>query len=155
MIKRQELLTMSSGDFEIPYNWAVGIYGSKFLQELRDNRRLLGIKCPSCGLVYVPPRQVCGPCFVKMDEWVELETTGVLQAFSVVNYQFIDPATGISRPIPYTYGYVKPDGADTTFSHIINENDPAKLRPGIRVRAVFAEERRGTLLDIEYFEVID
>jgi len=33
----------------------------------------------SCGQVYVPPRQVCGRCFVSMSHWVELSPRGTLR----------------------------------------------------------------------------
>jgi len=52
---------------------------------------------------------VCGPCFRELTELVPLSDTGIITAFSVVNYPFIDPNTGAQRPIPYTYGYIKLD----------------------------------------------
>lgn len=153
--KKQELLFAYSGEKAIPYNWPVGREGSKFLRELRDNKKIFGMRCSKCGRVYITPRGMCGPCFKPLTEWVELGTEGTLEAFSVINYDFIDPNTGASRPIPYTYGYIKLDGADTMLSHIINETDPEKLQAGMRVRAVFAMERHGSLEDIEYFEPVN
>jgi uncharacterized protein len=80
----------------------------------------------------------------------------VITAFSVVNYPFIDPNTGAQRPIPYTYGYIKLDGADNIFSHIINEMDLNKIKVGMKVRAVFREkaEMKGNIEDIKYFNLI-
>ena len=43
---KQGLFTMGSGDGSQPYNYGVGLYGSKFLMHLRDHGELLGIKCP-------------------------------------------------------------------------------------------------------------
>lgn len=152
-----ELLTVSSGALRMPYEWSVGLYGSRFFQEIRERRRFLGIRCPTCGKVMVPPRRICGPCFQEMHELVPLPDTGTLTAFSIVNYPFIDPATGLPRPIPYTYGYIRIDGSDNIFSHIINETDPEKIRVGAKVRAVFKEpwEMKGNIEDIRYFEMID
>ena len=96
----------------MPFKWAIGIENSKFFQEIRDREVLVGIKCQSCGRVYVPPRMVCGPCFVKMHEIVELGHEGVVHAVTLVNYPFIDPDTGKRRPVPYVYGYILLDGAD-------------------------------------------
>ncbi len=140
---------------EQPFRYSVGRYGSKFLSELRDHKKLLGIRCPICGKVYVPPRQVCGPCFQRMEELVELGDKGTLVAFSIIRFSFIDPETGKTKPVPYGYGMIKLDGCDNAFQHFINIKDESKVGIGSRVHAVFNEERRGNLLDIKYFEVID
>lgn len=154
--KSSELLVITSGDKNsIPYRWAVGYEGSRFLTEIRDHGRFLGIRCSRCGTVYVPPRKVCGPCFVEMSEWVELGDEGILDAFSTVNYKFIDPNTGRHRPIPFVYGYIRLSGADTMLSHIIHADDPSTLRPGTRLKAVFREDRTGSLADILHFVVIE
>jgi len=142
--------------YPMPYEWSIGLYGSRFFQEIMKNRRFIGIKCNGCGKVYVPPRRVCGPCFAELTELVLLSDTGVITAFSVVNYPFIDPNTGTQRPIPYTYGYIRLDGADNIFSHIINEMDLNKIKVGMKVRAVFKEhaEMKGNIEDIKHFEII-
>ena len=148
-----ERVTISSLG-KIPYKWSAGKFGSRFLESIRENKQFIGIKCPSCEKVYVPPREICGPCFRKMDEWVELGNEGILLAYSIVSYKFIDPNTGETRPVPYTYGYIELDGASTTISHFIDEQDSEKLYPGLRVRAVFEEQRKGSLEDIKHFEIL-
>jgi len=142
--------------YPMPYEWSIGLYGSKFFQEIKQNRRFVGIRCNGCGKVYVPPRRVCGPCFQELTELVTLSDTGVITAFSVVNYPFIDPNTGAQRPIPYTYGYIKLDGADNIFSHIINETDLSKIKVGMKVRAIFKDtaEMQGNIQDIKYFDIV-
>lgn len=152
--KEYELLTLTS-NVEVPYYWSIGHYAGKFLIELRDSKRLVGIRCPECGKVYTPPRKVCGPCFTEMNEVVQIGNTGTLLAYSVVDYKFIDPNTGKNRPVPYIYGYIKLDGADNTFSHIIDYLDVEKLKVGARVKAVFGEKRVGLPWDIKYFKVVD
>jgi len=150
-----DFLTVGFTD-PMPYEWSVGKYGSAFFNEIRERKRFLGIKCPGCGLVYVPPRRVCGPCFRELTELVPLSDTGTITAFSVVNYPFIDPATGVQRPIPYTYGYIRMDGADNIFSHIINETDLDKIKVGMKVKAVFRPdgEMRGDINDILHFDIV-
>jgi hypothetical protein len=140
----------------MPYEWSIGIYGSRFFQEIKEKGRFIGIKCPGCGKVYVPPRRVCGPCFTELTELVPLSDTGVITAFSVVNYPFIDPNTGTQRSIPYTYGYIRMDGADNIFSHIINETDLGKIKVGMKVRAVFKDKAKmeGNINDIIHFDII-
>ena len=140
----------------MPYEWSVGLYGSVFFQEIREKQAVHRHPLPEMRQVYVPPRRVCGPCFTELSELVPLSDTGTLIAFSVVNYPFIDPATGVQRPIPYTYGYIRMDGADNIFSHIINETDVERIKVGMKVRAVFKGdgEMRGNINDILHFDLL-
>lgn len=152
---KDEHLVISSGKAKQPFNYAVGLHGSKFFHELSENRKITGIKCPKCGKVYVPPRRVCGKCFVENTEFVEVGPEGVLGTYTIVRYAFIDPETGVQKPIPYGYGFVRFDGADTLFQHFVEMKDESKIKIGARVRPVFAEEMKGTIRDILYFEIID
>ena len=140
----------------MPYEWSIGKYGSRFFEDIKKHGRFIGIRCPQCGKVYMPPRRLCGPCFKELDELVVLPVTGTLTAFSIVNYPFLDPETGQQRPIPYTYGYIRIDGADSIFSHLIHETDVSKIKVGMRVRAVFKNpaEMQGNIKDIRHFEIV-
>lgn len=152
-----ELLFVESGEAEQPFEWSIGKYGSRFLQELRDNKRLVGSKCPKCSKVYVPPRKVCADCYVAMADIVPVGNEGEVVAASIIRFGFIDPETGKQRPVPYGYVFVKPDGSDTALSHFMEINRPEDeeyIRIGQRVRAVFEEQRTGSLLDIRCFEPI-
>ena len=148
-------LIIHSGEATQPFDYSVGMHGSKFFKELQENKRILGIKCPKCGKVYIPPRKVCGPCFAEMSEFVEVGPKGRIGTFTIMRYAFIDPETGKQKPVPYGYGYIELDGADTLFQHYIDIEDEAKIKIGARVEPVFAEEMKGTIRDIEYFRVID
>ncbi len=145
---------LSGTEAEQPFHYAAGVYGSVFINELRDNKRLMGIKCPKCDKVYVPPRRVCPPCFAEMTELVEVGSEGTLYSFTVVSFGFLDPATGKEKPVPYTYAVVELDGSDGRFLHFLDETDPAKIKIGARVKAVFEEERHGGLLDIKHFTLV-
>ena len=89
-----------------------------------------------------------------MDEIVELGREGEIEAVTLVNYPFVDPDTGERRPVPYIYGYIRLDGADNLFSHIIKAKPGVKIKVGDRVRAVFADIKKGRIQDIAYFEII-
>ena len=151
---KEDRIIIESGDAIQPFKYAVGMHGSKFLQELRDNKRLVGIRCPQCDTVYVPPRRVCGKCFVEMSAFEEVGPEGEIGTFTILRYAFIDPETGEQKPVPYGYGFIKLDGADTLFQHYIDIDDEEKLKIGARVRAVFAEKRKGTITDIKHFQVL-
>jgi uncharacterized OB-fold protein len=139
------------GRIKVPYMWYVGEYGSRFYVELRDNKKIWGTQCSQCGMVLVPPRNQCGRCFVPITEWVELKDTGTLETFTVVHYEVPD-----LQPLkpPFAYGIIKLDGADTGFVHLVYDTDLSTLKTGMRVQAVFTEERQGNLLDIHYFKPV-
>ena len=151
----KENLIIESGAAKQPFNYAVGMHGSKFFQALRDHRRILGIKCPKCNTTYVPPRKVCGACFVAMTDFVEVGPKGKIGTFTILRYAFIDPETGVQKPVPYGYGFIHLDGADTLFQHYIGIDDESKVKIGARVEPVFSEEKKGTIKDILYFRIID
>ena len=150
-----DLLTINSGDAEQPFNYTVGAEGSKFLNEIRDNKRFMGIKCPKCGKVYIPPRKVCGTCFVEMTEWVPVKDEGYLHTFTILRFAFLDPETGKEKPVPYGYAFIRLDGADTDLQHYVEIKDEKKVKIGARVKAVFEENRAGKITDVKHFAVID
>jgi hypothetical protein len=135
------------GQIKVPYKWNVGETGSRFLIGLRDEKEIWGIECPKCKKVYVPPLKTCGTCFVNTDKWVKVANTGTVESFTVVNYSHgMQPA----KP-PLIYGLIKLDGAGGSFVHLIGGVDPAKVTMGMKVKAVFADKREGTILDIKHF----
>ncbi|HMV36647.1 MAG TPA: OB-fold domain-containing protein [Turneriella sp.] len=153
---KQGQFILSSGDGAQPYNYAVGTWGSKFLTELRDKEQILGIRCPKCRTVYVPPRQVCGPCFTEMTELVPVASEGKIVSYTILRFQFLDPETGEKKPVPYGYGFFKLDGADNNFQHFIEvPEDESRLYIGARVKAVFAEKKQGSLQDIKHFTLVN
>lgn len=134
------------GSITIPYKWTTGATIGRFLTELRDNAKIFGARCGDCGIVYVPPPDVCGPCFKPLADWVELSGEGTVVAASMVARSMPwSPA-----PVPYMLALVKLDGADTSMIHLAKPD----LRAGDRVRAVFKQERGGSILDIDYFLLI-
>ena len=138
------------GQIYIPNTYSAGAVGSRFLIELRDNKKIMGTRCPTCNLVYVPARSACRDCFGELSEWVEVSQKGTLLTYTVT-YQS-NPVQPVSTPI--VYGIVQLDGADTGFVHMLGEVDPEKLKVGTKVKAVFKpkKERQGSILDIKYFK---
>jgi acetyl-CoA C-acetyltransferase len=134
----------------LPYRYSAGIYGSRFLEALKD-RKILGSRCSPCGMVLVPPRIVCARCLEKMEEFIELPPTGTLTSYTQVTFPFLDPFTGELRPIPYCYGMIRLDGADNTLQFFLEEKEIQNVRIGLRLRAVFREKREGNLRDILFF----
>lgn len=138
------------GQILMNYVYSAGAVGSKFLTALRDGKKIMGIRCSQCNLIYVPPRSTCWQCFAKLMEWVELPKQGTVETYTVVHYR--EPIQPL--PIPFAYAIIKLDGADTGFLHLLGEVDLKKIKVGMRVEAVFKEEGEGNILDIKYFKAI-
>ena len=139
---------------DMPYSYHAGFYYSRFLKELRDSKRIVGVKCPRCGKVYVPPRMVCRDCFVTMEEFTEVGDEGTLLAFTVTNFPYIDTTKGEPKKIPYTAAYIRLDGADSNIVHCLDETDEKKIKAGMRVKAVYSDDRTGDYFhDIDHFTI--
>ena len=109
---------------------------SRFFIEL-ENQRFYGTRCPKCGKVWAPPRPVC-PEHLTITEWTELSGRGRLSGFSVVHYA---PAWAPSLKPPFVLAYVRLDGADTLFLHLLrNYGNLAEVRIGIPVQVVYNED---------------
>ncbi len=137
------------GEINIPYKWTTGPAAGKFLTTLRDERKIIGLKCSSCGRVSVPPEEICGKCRKRNSEFVDISDEGELVSFTEVRVPvFWQPA----EP-PFVIGFIKLDGADTLLIHRILAS-ASSLKKGLRVKARWKEEREGHILDIEGFEII-
>jgi hypothetical protein len=136
------------GQIYIPNTYSAGAVGSRFLIELRDNKRIMGIRCPTCNRVYVPARSVCKDCFAQLNEWVEVSDKGTLLTYTVCH----QPNRVQPMEPPLVYGIIQLDGADNGFVHMLGEVDPEQLRIGMRVQAVFKEKREASILDLKYFK---
>ena len=66
-------------------------------------RRLMGVKCKSCGSVTSPPRPFCPKCFAAVLEWTELKGQGELLTFTVIHF----PPSQFQALAPYPVGIVK------------------------------------------------
>jgi len=136
------------GQIYIPNTFSAGALGTRVLVALRDRKKITGMRCPTCNRVYVPARSTCKDCFGQLDELVEVSDQGVVLTYTVVN----EPNACQPVEAPLTYGIVQLDGADNGFVHMLGGVEAEQLRVGMRVQAVFNEERKGSILDIKYFK---
>jgi uncharacterized OB-fold protein len=136
------------GKLALPYQYFAGLTGSRFITTIRDKKKIMGLKCESCGKVFVPPRSTCERCFVDIsDNWVDVKNTGTVTGFTVIRYkephQPFDP--------PYIQAMVQLDGADTPLVHIVKGIPVSQMKKGLRVKAVFAKKTTSTIMDIDHF----
>lgn len=130
------------------YTYAASPEESAFFRGLADGR-ILGQRCPACGKVYVPPRGACPVDGVPTTDEVELSDEGTVTTFCIVNVPFL----GQRITPPYVSAYVLLDGADIAFLHLLLDVDPAEVRMGMRVRAVWRPRQEWTtsLENISHF----
>lgn len=131
----------------LEYTFTASRAVTEFLHGVAD-KRLLGSKCPQCGKVYVPIRNVCPTDAVDMPERVEVPHTGVVTTFCVVNVQFY----GQAIEVPYVCATVVLDGADMGLFGMVSGVPADQVRMGMRVEAKWADEPTMSLESIEYWQ---
>jgi uncharacterized OB-fold protein len=145
----------------VPYNMtlhyehAFGPYYGRLFDEIKTNRRIMGVRSPSGDGAMIPPREICDITHKPTGTWVELGQTGTVRAMSIIYLEFI----GQKQPPPYIYAEIMLDGASTRLIHNVAGLDMSRakelVKPGTRVRAVWRETRTGSLDDISHFELIE
>ncbi|WP_090354332.1 Zn-ribbon domain-containing OB-fold protein [Mycolicibacterium fluoranthenivorans] len=125
-----------------------------FLKALQEGK-LLGARTKhgrdgQPGKVYFPPKEADPATGLELDEFIELPDRGTVTTFAIINIPF--PGQRIKPP--YVAAYVLLDGADIPFLHLVVEIDPADVRMGMRVQAVWKpREEWGLGIDnIDYFK---
>lgn len=155
LVSETEPLAERPYTLDLHYRHAYGPYYGRLFDELAASRRILGVRCPRCRSVLVPPRELCDQCYVRTEMWVDVPDTGVLKGFSVIHLKFV----GQRREPPYVYAEIVLDGTVTKLIHCVGgidvETATTTLTPGMRVRAVWRDDKpTGTLEDILHFEPI-
>lgn len=102
------------------------------------NKQILGQRSPVDGAVFVPPRGVDPRFGVAATEYVELPDTGHIGSYCVTQV----PIPGRDDlELPYISAWIFVDGADIGFLGLVGQCDPADCRIGMRVRAVWKDDR--------------
>lgn len=156
MAEEEEVKAVKPGIIQLPYRWSIGEAGLKFFQGMK-NKKIMGTKCPKCGKVFVPGRKFCGTCFVDIPDWVEVGDKGIIEAWTLVTYPFVEQP---AEP-PYIIARIKLDGADSAFYHYIGGIDLSdvdkvknQVKVGAKVEAVWKDKTVGEIMDIKYFKLV-
>jgi uncharacterized OB-fold protein len=149
-----EDLLLLPGTWNFDYTYFAGETASRFFAELRDNKRILGRRCPSCQLLVIPARSYCDACYVEMGDWEQVAETGTIEAFTILTRAF----PGLPEP-PLVIAFVTLDGADSAILNFVEGVDLSDqdadeagtyLYANDRVRVVFSEEREGRITDFHF-----
>ena len=136
------------------FSWSVGKYMDRYIKELK-NKKLFGVKCSKCGYVYLPPRMICGSCFTKIEEWVEVSDKGTVESFTIGQVELDREVGGLKElEEPEIIGLTKHDETDSCVVHRLGEVKPEDVKIGMRVQAVWVDEPKGELIDLKYYKPI-
>lgn len=143
-----EPVTMLVSPSSIEIQHTASLPESTFLRALEQGK-LLGARTGEDGKVYFPPKEANPATGLELDNYVELPDKGTVTTFAIINIPF----AGQRIKPPYVAAYVLLDGADIPFLHLVTEIDPADVRMGMRVQAVWKpKEEWGLGIDnIDYF----
>ena len=158
-VQEQELLVLKK-TISLNEKFSTGPIMGKFLKGLKE-KKIFANRCPECGRLQLPPREVCAECRVRAGEFVEVGPKGEVRYMDVVYYAMPDPLTGVARETPYGSIFIRLDGCkgNETLPHFIRKDQIEKIqrgwneKKGTRVRPVWEEKRIGDIWDIKYFEI--
>lgn len=138
--------------WDLTYQHSADAITGTFYRTLRDEARLIGVRCDGCRRVLMPPRSFCDRCFRPTDDVVPVGDEGVIELFTIL-YR---PVRGLPEP-PNVVAYVRLDGADTAIANLLGGVDLADreraLRAvaiGNRARVVYHDDRQGRMTDFEF-----
>lgn len=147
-IEGQDYLLMNDAMYTF-YERSMGEF-SPFFLALRDEKKILGCRCRSCGIVRCPPMMThCPDCNFAPTELLEVGQVGRLLSTPPITYfatsMFLDKA-------PFGRGRLLLEGADTALS-IMLYTTTGILTPGImkkdtQIKVVFQDSRTGQISDI-------
>jgi uncharacterized protein len=127
---------------DLDYKIVTSPVHKRFDQLMREGR-IVGHKCPSCGLVFLPPKGFCPICSVVTGEEHEVD---VQDAATVTSFTVITPIQyqGQRERDEYVLANLLLDGADSTIGQQRIEGIPHdQVRMGMRVTAVWASPHDG------------
>jgi uncharacterized OB-fold protein len=153
-LSETELITIP-GRWSFDYTYFAGESASRFFHELRENRRIMGTRCPKCERLLVPARAFCDACMERTTDWQEVGPEGTLETFTIITTAF----PGLPKP-PIVMAYVTLDGADTALINLVHGEDLSDIEAAAqrlnklpRVRTVFVDAPQGRITDFS-FELI-
>jgi hypothetical protein len=152
MSEEREPITRIVTPVRVEYTYTPGIASERFLRGIREGK-LLGAACDSCGRVYIPSRGACPRCASPTSEFRELSDKGTVITFCVVRV----PAQNIQVELPYCAASILLDGADISFTGLIQGCPFEEVRIGMRVQAVWKPEAEWEYSagNIAHFEPLD
>jgi uncharacterized OB-fold protein len=130
---------------EFGYTRSLGPTLSAFFDGLAE-RRLVGAKTAG-GRVIVPPTPHDPDTGEDITGLVDLPDSGTVTTWAWVH----KPRPNHPLQKPFAFALVKIDGADTAMLHAVDAGDESAMSIGMTVKARWASEPQGSILDLECF----
>jgi len=136
------------GAWDVKYKWTFRTdLMDRYVAGLKE-KKLWGTRCPKCGRVYAPPKDLCGKCFEVIDQnWVEVKDRGELVNYTI-GYTAI---TGQPYPEPQITGTIRFEGSSSWVLGSIKGVKPEDVKVGMKLKVVWRAEPKGQLSDIENY----
>jgi uncharacterized protein len=128
------------------YTRSLGPVLGQFMTGLRE-RRVLGARSAD-GTVHAPPFEYDPVTYRPPGELVAVGPAGTVLTWTWL----ARPLPGQPLDRPFGWALIRLDGADTAMLHAVDAGSAAAMRTGMRVRPRWAQERVGSIRDIECFE---
>jgi hypothetical protein len=128
--------------------YSFGVAGERFFRALKDEGVIYGARCEECDVTYVPARMFCERCLGELGDWIDVGLKGELYTFTFL-FRNLD---GTPREEPEIIAFVRMQ--DGGLVHHLGEVAWEQVVIGMPVEAVLKpkNERKGSILDIEYFK---
>jgi len=141
------------------YRWKAERFMDRYVQAMKE-RQLLGLRCPGCGTVYLPPTPICARChsalrFDRDEDWLPVSQRGTIITYTVI-YTDVSPG-GLRELSPEErriFVLVQLDGVDTHILLELEESSEDEVHVGMRVQASWADEPQGVLADLACFKPV-
>jgi len=136
-----------SQDFDLSFTYtrSTGPVIGRFFTALRE-RNILGIR-GSDGRVLVPPMEYDPKTAEALSEFVEVGQAGEVKTWCWVT----EPRDKHPLPHPFAWALILLEGADVPLLHAVDAGALSAMQTGMKVRARWADETRGHILDIACF----
>ena len=115
-------------------------------EQYLNEEKLMGSRCKKCKALSVPPRSICVKCYSSEMEWVEMNGTGQLAAFTCIT---VAPpsmmAQGYDRKHPYCSGVVELEEGARVDARIegVDATRPEEIKIGMPLRVKFLHQVEG------------
>ena len=130
---------------EYPFTRTTGPVVGAFMTGLRDGR-IVGSRRAD-GRVFVPPAEVDPETGDAIVDMVEVSSAGVVETWTWVD----PPRPGSPWEVPHGLALIRMDGADTPMLHGVLVDSVSDMATGMRVEAVWRDERVGHITDLVGF----
>jgi uncharacterized protein len=122
-------------------------------REAFKDHKLLGLKCPDCGLVYFLPKPYCR-CMGIPNEYVEVQDTGTITTYTFTGAWKYEGGTtvdeGAPAEPPLIICGVMLDGADTMSVVTLYDAEPEEVAVGMRIKLRWPDPITGGIDDVAH-----